>query len=129
MLDINFIELRYGFLQYLPIGAVVGLILFAELVLVFGSWVVAPEARNSLAAPTPELGSVSNTHALGQLIYTDYAYLFQTAGLILLVAMIGAIVLTLRHRDGVHRQKISNQVGRRRDASIEIVKVPSGSGI
>ena len=129
MLDINFVELRHGFLQYLPIGAVVGLILFAELVLVFGSWVVAPESASSLAAPTPELGSVSNTHALGQLIYTDYAYLFQTAGLILLVAMIGAIVLTLRHRDGVRRQKISSQVGRKREASIEIVKVPSGSGI
>jgi NADH-quinone oxidoreductase subunit J len=129
MLDINFVELRHGFLQYLPIGALVGLILFAELVLVFASWVIAPEAGAFLAAPTPDLGRVSNTHALGQLIYTDYAYLFQTAGLILLVAMIGAIVLTLRHRDGVRRQKISSQIGRRRDSSIEIVKVASGSGI
>ena len=129
MLDINFVVVRRDFLQYLPIGSLVGLILFAELILVFSNWVVSPNVGSSLAAPTPELDSISNTHALGQLIYTDYAYLFQTAGLILLVAMIGAIVLTLRHREGVRRQKISSQVERQRDASIQIVKVPSGSGI
>ncbi len=129
MLDINFIALRHGFLQYLPIGGLIGLVLFVELALVFGSWVVAPTAQASIVAPMPAIDSVSNSHALGRLIYTDYAYLFQTAGLILLVAMVGAIVLTLRRRDGVRRQKISGQVGRRSSTAIEVVKVQSGSGI
>src|SRR3954471_8606591 len=102
MLDVNFRELRHGILQYLPAGALVGLILLGELALVLGSWVVAPQAAGRLAAPVP--AQVANTNALGQLIYTHYAYLFQAAGLILLIAMIGAIVLTLRHRVGVHRQ-------------------------
>ena len=129
MLDINVVALRHGMLQYLPIGAIVGLVLFTELILVFGSWVVAPTAQTSIIAPTPAIDALSNSHALGLLIYTDYAYLFQTAGLILLVAMVGAIVLTLRRREGVRRQTISVQVARRSDSSIEIVKVPSGSGI
>ncbi len=127
MLDINFAELRRGFLQYLPIGALIGLILLAELILIFGSWGFAPEM--SLAAPVPPLDQVSNTHALGQLLYTRYFYLFQASGMILLVAMLGAIVLTLRHRPGVRRQNIAGQVARRREDSIEVVKVPSGSGI
>ncbi len=127
MLDINFAELRQGFLQYLPIGALIGLILLAELILIFGSWDFAPEM--SLAAPVPPLDRVSNTHALGQLLYTRYFYLFQASGMILLVAMLGAIVLTLRHRPGVRRQNIAGQVARRREDSIEVVKVPSGSGI
>ena len=129
MLDINFVALRHGFLQYLPIGWLIGLVLFVELALVFGSWVVAPTAQASIVAPMPAIDSVSNSHALGRLIYTDYAYLFQAAGLILLVAMVGAIVLTLRRRDGVRRQKISGQVGRRSSTAIEVVKVQSGSGI
>ncbi|MDH3703693.1 MAG: NADH-quinone oxidoreductase subunit J [Alphaproteobacteria bacterium] len=127
MLDINFAELRQGFLQYLPIGALVGLILLAELILIFGSWAFAPEVTS--AAPVPPVDQISNTHALGKLLYTRYFYLFQAAGMILLVAMLGAIVLTLRHRPGVRRQKISDQVARRREDSIEVVKVPSGSGI
>ena len=129
MLDINFVALRHGFHQYFPIGGLIGLVLFVELALVFGSWVVAPTAQASIVAPMPAIDSVSNSHALGRLIYTDYAYLFQTAGLILLVAMVGAIVLTLRRRDGVRRQKISGQVGRRSSTAIEVVKVQSGSGI
>ncbi len=129
MLDINFVILRHGILQYLPIGALVGLILLTELVLVFASWAVAPTAKASFAAPMPAIDEVSNSHALGRLIYTDYAYLFQVAGLILLVAMVGAIVLTLRRREGVRRQRISSQVGRPPKTAVEVVKVPSGSGI
>lgn len=129
MLDINFTELREGFLQYLPIGALIGIILAAELILVFGSWVVSPEAAQTLTAPTLPADGVTNTRALGQLIYTDYIYLFQSAGLILLVAMIGAIVLTLRHRPDVRRQKISDQIERRREDVIEIRDITSGSGV
>ena len=127
MLDINFAELRRGFLQYLPIGALIGLILLAELILIFGSWGFAPNV--SAAAPTPPVDQISNTHALGKLLYTRYFYLFQASGMILLVAMLGAIVLTLRSRPGVRRQNISDQVARRREDSIEVVKVTSGSGI
>lgn len=129
MLDINFAALRQGFLQYLPIGALIGIVLLAELIFVFASWTFAPDVAAVIAAPTPAAAQVTNTHALGRLIYTHYVYLFQAAGLILLVAMVGAIVLTLRHREGVRRQSIARQVARRREDSIEVVKVPSGSGI
>jgi NADH-quinone oxidoreductase subunit J len=129
MLDINFVELRQGFLQYLPIGALVGLVLLAELVLIFGSWVIAPDSAERAASPTPSLTETTNTHALGQILYTDYVYLFQASGLILLVAMIGAIVLTLRSRDGVKRQRISAQVSRSREDSVEIKHVEPGSGV
>ncbi len=129
MLDINFAELREGFLQYLPIGALIGIILAAELILVFGSWVIAPEAAQTFAAAAPAPGDVTNTHALGRLIYTEYVYLFQASGLVLLVAMIGAIVLTLRHRPDVRRQKISDQVDRKREDVIEIRDVTTGSGV
>jgi NADH-quinone oxidoreductase subunit J len=129
MLDINFVELRRGVLQYLPIGALVGLVLLAELVVVLGGWVFVPEAASNGAAPIPPLDQVTNTEALGRLIYTDYIYLFQASGLVLLVAMIGAIVLTLRQRPGVRRQKISDQLDRKAEDAIEIVKVTTGSGI
>jgi len=129
MLDINFVELRQGFLQYLPIGALVGLVLLAELVLIFGSWVVAPDSAERAASPTPVLTETTNTNALGQILYTDYVYLFQTAGLILLVAMIGAIVLTLRSREGVKRQRIGAQVSRSREDSVEIKHIQPGSGV
>ena len=127
MLDINFVALREGFIRYLPIGALIGLILLAELVLVFGAWVVAPTAPHLAIAPVrPDL---TNAEALGRVLYTQYFYLFQTAGLILLVAMIGAIVLTLRQREGVRRQRIATQVNRRRADTIEVKDVPTGSGI
>ncbi len=129
MLDINFVEMREGFLQYLPIGALIGIILFAELVLILGSWAVSPEAATTITAPIPPPDQVSNIHALGRLIYTHYVYLFQAAGMVLLVAMMGAIVLTLRHREGVRRQKIEQQLARKAEDTIEVVKVPSGSGI
>ncbi len=127
MLDINFTELREGFLQYLPIGALVGIILLAELIMVVGAWTVAPGADLAIGLPMVAPDQVTNTQALGEVLYTKYVYLFQAAGLLLLVAMIGAIVLTLRKRPGVRRQNIGEQVSR--EASVELKKVPSGSGI
>ena len=129
MLDIDFVEMREGVLQYLPIGALIGVVLLAELIVVGGGWVAAPIAGATLGAPTPPIDQVTNTNALGQLVYTHYIYLFQASGMILLVAMIGAIVLTLRDRGGVRKQSISEQVNRKTEDSIEIVKVPSGSGV
>jgi NADH-quinone oxidoreductase subunit J len=126
MLDINFARLRQGAMRYLPVGAAVGLILLAELVMVIGSWIGAPEGTQ--ARPMTVEG-MTNTEALGRVLYTDYIYLFQASGMILLVAMVGAIVLTLRHREGVRRQTISVQVARTKADSIEVVKVRSGSGV
>lgn len=129
MLDINFAELRQGFLRYLPIGGLIGLILLGELLVILGGWTLAPEALREVAAPAPSVHEVTNTAALGHLIYTHYLLLFQVAGLVLLVAMIGAIVLTHRRRPGVRRQSIAAQVNRRPQDSLEIRKVPSGKGI
>jgi NADH-quinone oxidoreductase subunit J len=129
MLDIDFAQLRTGAMKYLPVGLVVGLILFAELVLVFGSWAIAPQVASVAAAPTPAVSSITNTRALGDLLYTRYFFAFQAAGMILLVAMIGAIVLTLRHRVGVRRQVIAEQLARQRAETIAVVKVPVGAGV
>ena len=129
MLDINFAEMRQGFLQYLPIGGLIGLVLLVELLVVVGGWALAPEAAHSGAAAMPPPGGVTNTHALGELLYTRYVYLFQAAGIVLLVAMIGAIVLTHRQREGVRRQRISDQLRRRAEDSVEVRDVPTGKGI
>jgi NADH-quinone oxidoreductase subunit J len=129
MLDINFVELRQGFLQYLPIGALIGIMLLVELVLVFGAWAVAPDVAASIAAPMPQAAGMTNTSALGALLYTRYIYAFQAAGMVLLVAMIGAIVLTHRARQDVRRQNVAQQVGRRREDTLEIVKVRPRQGI
>ena len=129
MLDINFVELREGFLQYLPIGAVIGIIVLIELLLVLGGVRLAPELAQQAAAPIAMLSAESNTHALGQVLYTRYIYLFQAAGMLLLVAMIGAIVLTLRRREGVLRQRVSRQVGRLREESVELKQVQPGQGV
>ncbi|MFY7960490.1 MAG: NADH-quinone oxidoreductase subunit J [Elsteraceae bacterium] len=130
MLDINFVELRQGFLTYLPVGALIGVILLVELLMVVGGWQVSGLAGGLSMAPTPDAAAgTTNTHALGRLLYTDYIYLFQAAGLVLLVAMIGAIVLTLRAREGVRKQTIADQIGRRREATVEVVSVRSGQGI
>jgi NADH-quinone oxidoreductase subunit J len=129
MLDINFVELRQGFMDYLPVGALIGFVLAAELAFVVGAWVVSGDAFLVKAAPAPVAAEVSNTQALGMILYTRYVYLFQAAGVILLIAMIGAIVLTLRSREGVKRQRISDQVARTREETVEIVKVQSGEGI
>src|SRR5688572_4274598 len=125
MLDVDFAEFRQGFLQYLPIGALVGIILLVELVLVLGGAFIAPE---SIAAPTPPMENVSNTAAIGALLYTRYIFFFQMAGLVLLVAMIGAIVLTLRHKVGVKRQDIARQNARTPD-TVDVINVPTGKGI
>jgi NADH-quinone oxidoreductase subunit J len=127
MLDIDFVQLRSGFVRYLPIGALVGFILLAELVLVIGSWALAPGVPSAAAVSAAGGVSLSNTRALGNILYTRYLFAFQVAGLILLVAMIGAIVLTLRHRADVRRQSIAAQLARTRQ-SVEVVKVPIGGG-
>ena len=129
MLDIEFVELRQGFLQYLPVGGLVGIIMLVELLLILSGWAIQPQTIAVAAAPTPAPESVSNTEALGSLLYTRYLYLFQSAGIVLLTAMIGAIVLTLRSRTGARKQSISQQVSRRRDEAVEIKKVAPGSGI
>lgn len=129
MLDINFAELRQGFLQYLPIGGLVGIILLIELILVVSGWVLSPEALDVSSQVAPLTSGLTNTEQLGQIIYTDYAYLFQIAGMILLVAMIGAIVLTNRKRAGVRKQNIATQVYRRPEESMAVRKVEPGQGV
>ena len=127
MLDVDFVELREGMLNYLPIGAVIGLIVLVELALAVGSWVISPASLQARAAPLPE--GVTNTEALGRVLYTDFLFYFQAAGLVLLVAMVGAIVLTLRHKEGVKRQNIPVQVARSPATAVEVVKVKPGQGI
>jgi len=127
MLDVDFAELRAGFLKYLPIGTVIGILLLVELVFVVGAWITAPTMFN--AAPMPPVADVSNTRALGEILYTHYVYLFEAAGLILLVAMVGAIVLTLHHKRDVRRQSIATQVGRTRETAVEVVEVETGRGL
>jgi NADH-quinone oxidoreductase subunit J len=129
MLDVDFAELREGFLQYLPVGVLVGIVMLAELLMVVGSWAIGPGVPRAITSPIPPLATVSNTEALGLVLYTKYVYYFQAAGVVLLVAMIGAIVLTLRHKTGVKRQNIADQVARNRDSAIEVRKVRSGQGL
>ena len=129
MLDVDFAELREGFLQYMPFGALIGFILLLELLLVVGAWTIAPEAAALAASPTPILTDVTNTEAIGRVLYTDYVYYFQASGMILLVAMIGAIVLTQRHKEGVKRQSIAQQVARTREQAVELKDVKPGQGI
>jgi NADH-quinone oxidoreductase subunit J len=129
MLDINFVELRQGFMRYMPIGALVGIVLAAELIFVLGAWTISGDAAMVKAAPAPMAADVSNINALGNILYTRYVYLFQAAGVILLIAMIGAIVLTLRSREGVKKQRISDQLARRPEDTVSVVKVQSGEGV
>lgn len=129
MLDVDFVELRQGFLNYLPVGSLVGIVVLAELLLVIGSWAFAPGAGSAVMAPIPPMDGVSNTQALGEILYTRYIYFFQAAGMVLLVAMVGAIVLTLHHRTTPKRQSISDQVARNPATSIEVRKVETGKGI
>jgi NADH-quinone oxidoreductase subunit J len=127
MLDVDFAEMKEGALQYAPIGALVGLILAAELIVVLGGYTFAPQLAATVAKPTPDLAARSNTAALGDILYTDYLYYFQIAGLVLLVAMIGAIVLTLRDRPGTRRQDIAAQIARAN--TVNLRSVPSGAGL
>jgi NADH-quinone oxidoreductase subunit J len=129
MLDVDFTELRQGFLQYLPIGTLVGVVFLAELLLVVGGWSINPELTKTATVPIVPSYTVTNTEALGLVLYTRYVYFFQAAGLILLVAMVGAIVLTLRHKPNVKRQDIAAQVARTRATAIDIVKVKPGQGL
>jgi NADH-quinone oxidoreductase subunit J len=129
MLDVDFAELKQGALQYAPIGALVGLILAAELIVVVGGYAFAPNLAATVAQPTPDLATRHNTAALGDILYTDYLFHFQIAGLVLLVAMVGAIVLTLRHKVGVRRQSVAAQVARNPATAIEVKKVETGKGI
>ena len=129
MLDVDFAQLRQGFLQYLPIGAFIGIIVLIELLLVVFTWTIGPDVRHAIAAPIPPLAKTPNTEALGHVRYTRYIYFFQAAGVVLLVAMIGAIVLTLHDKPKVKRQNISDQIARTRRTAFEIVKVRSGQGL
>lgn len=129
MLDVDFAKLRTGFANYLPIGAAIGMVLLAELVLVLGAWSVSPALPEAMAMPIPDPGQTHNTKALGLVIYDDYVYIFQASGLVLLVAMVGAIVLTLREREGVKRQSIARQVGRTRADGVAVVPVESRKGV
>jgi NADH-quinone oxidoreductase subunit J len=127
MLDVDFTELRQGFIDYLPIGLVIGGIFLAELPLVAGGWVMKPDTAKQITAAIP--ANVSNTEALGLVLYTKYIHYFQIAGMVLLVAMIGAIVLTLRHKAKVKRQDINVQNARTPEIAMAIRKVASGQGL
>jgi NADH-quinone oxidoreductase subunit J len=126
MLDVDFAELKRGTLQYLPFGALIGLILVAELAMAGSAWVLGPGNSAAKAHATPE--GVTNTAALGHILYTDFVYYFQIAGLVLLVAMIGAIVLTLRSRPGVRRQIIAVQNARTAATAVDMVDIKPGQG-
>jgi NADH-quinone oxidoreductase subunit J len=129
MLDVDFAELRQGFLQNLPIGGLVGVVFLIELIAVIASYVVDPGLIRSPAVAAPNATAMTNTEAIGQVLYTRYFYFFQAAGVILLVAMIGAIVLTLRERVGIKRQDISKQNARTPETAIEVRKVPFRQGV
>jgi NADH-quinone oxidoreductase subunit J len=128
MLDIDFVQLKQGFLEYLPIALVIAGIILIQLAMVVSVWTFAP-GITAVAPQAPAAGAPTNTEAIGLVLYTDYVYVFQASGLVLLVAMIGAIVLTLRERPGVKRQNIGAQVSRKREEGVELVDVKPGQGI
>jgi NADH-quinone oxidoreductase subunit J len=127
MLDVDFTQLREGFIDYLPFGLLIGFIFLAELLLVAGGWVINPNLTKSITSAIP--GNVSNTEALGLVLYTKYIHYFQLSGMVLLVAMIGAIVLTLRHKVKVKRQDINVQNARTPALAMDVRKVASGQGL
>lgn len=129
MLDIDFAALRSGIIEHAPVGVLVGLVLAVELIVVIGGSTLSPEIAANAAHPIPPITERTNTAALGDVLYTNYVYFFQIAGLVLLVAMIGAIVLTLRHREGIKRQNISVQVARTPETAVEVIKVKPGQGL
>ncbi|MEL6783134.1 MAG: NADH-quinone oxidoreductase subunit J [Pseudomonadota bacterium] len=129
MLDVDFAEMREGVLQYLPIGGVIGAILAIELILVFAGMTVGPVAGGEAVQPIPDMAETSNIKALGDLLYTKYIFYFQMAGLVLLVAMVGAIVLTLSHRPDVKRQNVAEQVARNPAEAVVLRDVKPGEGI
>jgi NADH-quinone oxidoreductase subunit J len=125
MLDVDFVQLRSGFQRYLPIGATVGSVLFLELAVALGGWALVPGSIPFHMSPAPN--GLTNTQALGRVVYTDYILLFQTAGLILLVAMIGAIVLTLRDRRTSRHQDIPRQTARTVSETLEMMTLSLGA--
>ena len=127
MLDVDFAELKQGALQYLPVGMLIGGIFLAELLLVVGAWVIGPGVPQAIAAPIA--AKVPNIEAIGLVLYTRYVFFFEAAGMILLIAMVGAIVLTLQHRVRVRRQNVAEQVARTPATAMEVVKVRSGQGL
>ncbi|WP_137153657.1 NADH-quinone oxidoreductase subunit J [Rhizobium sp. FKL33] len=129
MLDIDFTKLRASALEYAPVGVLIGLILAAELIIVIGGSVFSPEVAKSVSMPIPAVTERQNTAAIGDVLYTHYVFYFQLAGLVLLVAMIGAIVLTLKHRTDIKRQDISRQVARTPETAISVVSPKPGQGI
>ena len=128
MLDVDFVALREGFARYLPIGAAIAGVMTVEMIFVAVS-VASTGAAAGSVGPAGNVGSVSNAEAIGRVLYTDYVYFFQAAGLVLLVAMIGAIVLTLKHREGVRRQDVSRQTARTTATGMRVVSIKSGEGI
>ncbi len=128
MLDVDFAELKSGFLSYLPVGLMIGGVLLLEIIMATSAWVLNP-AISKLEKNTPIDQSITNTEAFGRVLYTDHLYYFEAAGILLLVAMVGAIVLTLRTREGVKRQDIREQVARNPKDAIEIKQVETGKGI
>ncbi|MCB1720587.1 MAG: NADH-quinone oxidoreductase subunit J [Rhodospirillales bacterium] len=128
MLDISFADLRKGAMQYVPMGLLIGAVLLSELVLVYGAWSFVPGVEQNLATPILRFDGATNAESLGQVLYTDYILAFQLAGLILFVAMIGAIVLTLRARPGLRKQSVAAQHQRKREDVLEIHKVTPGTG-
>ncbi|MEO1149692.1 MAG: NADH-quinone oxidoreductase subunit J [Pseudomonadota bacterium] len=136
MLDVDFVELKQGFLQYLPIAATLAVVVVIELVFVVAAWIFPSDAELDRAQPMATAGqpaagpdAPSNIEALGLILYTDYVHYFQIAGIVLLVAMIGAIVLTFREREGIRKQNVLDQVSRRRKDGVEVVKVKTGAGL
>ena len=128
MLDVDFAELKSGFLSYLPVGLVVGGILLAEIIMAAGAWILNPSLSKLEKQATLD-PNITNTENFGRVLYTDYVFYLEAAGILLLVAMVGAIVLTLRQREGIRRQDIATQVGRTPEQAIEIRKVETGQGI
>jgi len=129
MLDIHAVTFREGFQKILPVGSMVALTLFAELAFVLGTWVYNPDIEFARSLPAPPLSELSNTQSIGVVLYTDYVYLFQLAGIVLLVGMIGSIMLTMRKRPGVKRQKPSDQSSRDVQNCVEVKKVAIGKGV
>ena len=129
MLDINLTELREGFLKYLPVGAGIGILLFVEILWGLGVFGATSGTVSTFSKAGAQALAIDNTRAIGRVLYTQYFYLFQVAGVVLLVAMIGAIVLTLRRRPGVRRQRISDQLYRPKEDSVTVVKVPTRGGV
>lgn len=129
MLDVNTAGLRKGLIQYVPLAGLLGGVLLFQLVMLYQTWQTAPNVEGNALVPTPDPDQIENTRALGQVLYTDYVYAFQGVGLILLVAMIGAIVLTLRVRPGVKKQKVANQFARNPDDVMEVKKITPGTGV